>query len=408
MSRDVPVPTPARRRFLAALGTTAAATVAGCTGGDSPTDATTSTGTQTTRTTTESGATQTTATPDYPATGDRVPELAPVDDAVREFAREHDVPAAALGVAKDGDVVLERGYGYSDPDRSNPTAPDALFRTASLAKSFTAAAARSLLGDDFSPETRVLDALDVEPADGLGDDRLENVTVRHLLDHSAGWDPSAGGDPMFRPFAVAEELDLDEPPTTRDFARYVLGQPLQYEPGERHVYSNFGYALLGLVVEAESGQSLPAYVREQFFGGDPPDPLYEGRALPENRRDREVAYESASNCPNAAELDRSERVPCADGGFLVGALGGAGGLVTSARTLVAFAADHRLDGFATAENPEYATAFGSLPGTFTMLQRRRDGATVAVLFSDRGGSPNALADIRTTVNDAVADVDDWP
>lgn len=405
MPRDVPASTPSRRQFLAALGATGAATVAGCTGGDSPTDATASTGAQTNRPKTGS---ETTATPDYPATGDRVPELAVLDDAVREFARENDVPAAALAAAKDGDVVLERGYGHSDPGRSEQTPPDALFRIGSVTKSFTAAAARSLFGDGFSPETRVLDALDVEPADGLGDDRLRDVTVEHLLDHSAGWDHSAAADPMFQTFDVAEELGLDEPPTTRDFARYVLGQPLQYEPGERHVYSNFGYALLGLVVEAESGQSLPAYVREQFFGGDPPDPFYEGRALPENRRDREVAYESASNCPNAAELDRSEQVPCADGGFLVGALGGAGGLVTSARTLVAFAADNRLDGFATAENPEYAYAFGSLPGGFTMLQRRRDGATVAVLFSDRGGSPNALADIRTTVNDAVADVDAWP
>ncbi|SEV87139.1 serine hydrolase domain-containing protein [Halobacterium jilantaiense] len=396
MPRDTPALTPSRRQFLAALGATATATVAGCT--DAQTD----------RPTTESGTTETTATPDYPATGDRVPELAPLDDAVREFAFEHDVPAATLAVAKDDDVVLERGYGYSDPGRSEQTPPDALFRIASLSKSFTSAATRSLFGDGLSPETRVLDVLDVEPADGLGDDRLQSVTVQHLLDHSAGWDHSAAADPMFHPFDVAEKLGLDEPPTTRDFARYVLGQPLQYEPGERHAYSNFGYALLGLVVEAESGQSLPAYVREQFFGGDPPDPLYEGRALPENRRDREVAYESAANCPNAAELDRNEAVPCSDGGFLVSAFGGAGGLVTSARTLVAFAADHRLDGFATAENFEYATAYGSLPGSYGMLQRRRDGVTVAVLFSDRGGSSNALADIQTTVNDAVADVDAWP
>jgi N-acyl-D-amino-acid deacylase len=406
MSDDTPHRS--RRRVLAALAAGASA-LAGCSASDGDTTTTTRSPTTTTRTktTTETTAETTTASESLPTTGERVDALAPLDDAIREFVADTDVTAASLAVGTSDGVALERGYGWRDAAQTEPTPPDGLFRIASVTKSLTAAAVRSLFGDDFDRDTRVLSVLDVSPASGsLGDDRLRDVTVGHLLDHAGGWNASESFDPLFRPFRIARALDLDGPPTTRDVAAYMLGQPLQFAPGDNHVYSNFGYALLGLLVEAKSGQPFPAYVRKTLFDADPPDPLVEGRTAPSDRHPREVHYVSDRECPDALSLDPSARVPCADGGTALSAAGGAGELVTSARTLVSFAADHRLDGFPTPENPEYATAYGSIFGAFSMLQRRPSGANVAVLLNHRDGA-SGYTRLQAVVKDAM-DETDWP
>jgi CubicO group peptidase (beta-lactamase class C family) len=402
-------PLTSRRRVLAAL-TAGASALAGCAGtdtGDETTTDDTTTLTTTTSTTTEATTEPTTTARELPVTGERFDPLTPLDDAVREFVADHDVTAASLAVATNDGVALERGYGWADEDETTATPPDALFRTASLTKSLTSAAVRLLFDDDFDRETRVLSVLDLDPAgDGLGDERLREVTVGHLLDHAGGWDDRITFDPMFRPFRIADALGLDGPPTTRDIARYMLAQPLQFAPGEKHVYSNFGYALLGLVVKAQSGTPFPAFVRQALFDGDPPDPVVEGRTAPAERHEREVHYVSDRECPNVLELDESERVPCADGGAVLAAAGGAGELVTSARTLATFAVDHRLDGFPSPKNPEHATAFGSIFGAFSMLQRRPSGARVAVLLNHRDG-PSGYTGLQNVVNEAMAEVD-WP
>ncbi len=404
---------PTRRRLLRALAAAGTAAVAGCSGGDgTTTDASaTTTGTTASRSATDATteSPDTTTDPDdsaLPTTGDVPPELDGVDEAVRSFVADRGITAAALGVSKDGEPVLERGYGWAGDAQSTPLSPDAPFRIASLTKSLTAAAVRSLFGDGLSRDTTVLSVLDLEPPSGeLGDERLRDVTVEHLLTHAGGWNAQATFDPVFHDFAIADALDLSGPPDTRDIARYMLGQPLQFDPGSRHVYSNFGYALLGLVVEAESGTPFPEYVRETLFDGSPPGPLYEGRTRPDERRDAEPHYESANRCPNAMALESAERVPCADGGFHLSALGGAGELVTDTRTLLTFLRDHPVDGFATAEDYPHEPAFGSLPGTFTMLHEREDGVAVAVLLNRRGRGYGSIAEV---VGSALDDVDAWP
>jgi len=405
--------TRSRRSLLAALAAAGTVGVAGCSGDGTTADPTATEPTTDTPAPTTAEPTATESTTEagadgdgLPATGDLPEELAGVDEAVRTFAADRGVTAAALGVSKDGEVVLERGYGWADAEQSDPLPPAAPFRIASLTKSLTAAAVRSLFGDGLSRDTTVLSVLDLNPPSGeLGDDRLRDVTVGHLLDHAGGWNASATFDPVFHHFAIADALGLSAPPDTRDIARYMLGQPLQFDPGTRHVYSNFGYALLGLVVEAVSGTPFPEYVRATLFDGSPPGPLYEGRTRPDERRDAEPHYESVQECPNAMALESAERVPCADGGFSLQALGGAGELVTNTRTLLTFLRDYPVDGFATAEDYPHEPAFGSLPGTFTMLHERADGVGVAVLLNRRGRGYGSVAEV---VTQAVDDVDAWP
>ncbi|NHN48243.1 beta-lactamase family protein [Halostella sp. JP-L12] len=368
----------------------------------------------TTGTTTETGTTTGTAASndgqDRPVTGEAVPELAPVDDAVLGFASENGVPAAAAAVARDGEVVHERGYGWRDADRTDPVPPDTPFRLASVTKALTNAAVHGLFDDGaLSPDTRVFPMLDLDPLPGdEPDDRLDEITVQHLLNHAGGWDQRATFDPVFHDFAIADRMDLSEPPGPRETARFMLGRPLQFDPGKRQVYSNFGYLLLGLLVERVAGASFPEHVRESVLGGVDADRLYRGASLPENRPDREVHYRSNGRCSNVMALDRDDMVPCADGGFHLQGTGAAGSLVSSTRTLLGFAGDYWITGEPRAGDGGPYVYFGSIYGTFTMLKQRSDGVDVAVLLNRRGAMPTSFASLEEDVDAAIDAVDEWP
>ncbi len=399
-----------RRRFLRSAAVAVGLGLAGCS--ESATDGTDTTTdpSETSTPTSTTGETTTDDRNDRPVTGDAVPELEPLDEAVLGFMSDRDVPAAAMAVARNGTVVHERGYGWRDADRTEATRPDTRFRFASVTKAMTNAAVRTLFDDGtLDPDTRVFRTLDLDPLPGDDpDERLDEITVQHLLDHAGGWDPRRTFDPVFHDFAIASRMDLSNPPTTRQTARFMLGQPLQFSPGESEAYSNFGYALLGLLVETVTGDEYPEYVRDSVLDGASPDRLYEGASLPEDRPDDEVDYHSPNECPNVMALDRTDRVPCPDGGYHLEGIGAAGELVGTTRTLLSFADDYRVTGEPRVEGDGPYVYFGSLPGTFTMLEQRRDGVDVAVLFNRRGTTPTSFADIRGTLGTAIDAVDEWP
>ena len=79
--------------------------------------------------------------------------------------------------------------------------------------------------------------------------RLENITIRHLLEHTAGgWTNQGGEAPMF----ARDALGLSHP----DLIRWTIkNMPLRTEPGEKYAYSNFGYCLLGRIIESITRKS---------------------------------------------------------------------------------------------------------------------------------------------------------
>jgi N-acyl-D-amino-acid deacylase len=449
--RDVPRPDdppasaddrPSRRRLLRVGAAAASLAVAGCVGSgsdpestegptdadDRPTETRPPTATRTATTAGTATGTATDADPttdpgtatdgggqpavsDPPATGEAVPELDPVEAAVRSYATDRDVPAAALGVARDGEVLLERGYGYRDAALTEPVRPDARFRIASVTKSLTKAAVESLVAaGDLSRDASAFETLGIEPLPGDDpDERVYDVTVEHLLNHRGGLGPLRPVNPMFDvdlTFEMAERMDLSGPPTTRQRARFMLGRPLQFEPGSRESYSNFGYAVLGLLVAELSGRPFPEFVRTEALGGVPAGRLYRGRTLPAQRRSTEVDYYSARRGPNVMALDRDDRVPLPDGGIHLEALGAAGGLVTTTRTLLGYLADRQLFGLPRSEGPVVA---GSLPGTLAMGYQHPEGADVVVLTNRRRrGWRTDLGELKGAIDEGIAAVDRWP
>src|ERR1700730_7178564 len=83
------------------------------------------------------------------------------------------------------------------------------------------------------------------------DQRIYGITVRQCLQHTAGWDRDKGFDPMGADAAeeIARSLDVTLPINPEQIIRYTMGTPLQTDPGTTYAYSNFGYCVLGRVIE---------------------------------------------------------------------------------------------------------------------------------------------------------------
>jgi CubicO group peptidase (beta-lactamase class C family) len=202
-----------------------------------------------------------------PFTGEPVPELAPFDDLMRSFLAEHEVPGAALAISKDGKLIYARGFGYADPENNEKTLPTSLFRIASISKPITAAAILMLIEQGkLRLDDRAFELLALPTPPGRKrDPRLADITVRHLLQHTGGWDRAKSFDAMFRPILIAKDLGVEPPAGPNEVIRYMLGQPLDSDPGSRYAYSNFGYCVLGRIIEKVSGQPYETFVQENVL-----------------------------------------------------------------------------------------------------------------------------------------------
>jgi CubicO group peptidase (beta-lactamase class C family) len=176
------------------------------------------------------------------------------DDVRAELDRRvsADVFSGVVLVARQDEVLYERAHGEADRDRHVPNTPATRFRFGSLGKMFTAVAILQLAQSG---------KLDVD--DPLGkylpnypNAAMAKVTLHQLLTHTAGT-----GD-IFGPEFLAHRADLR---SLEDYLRLFGADAPRFAPGERHEYSNFGYILLGRVVEVVSGQKYDAYVREHVF-----------------------------------------------------------------------------------------------------------------------------------------------
>jgi D-alanyl-D-alanine carboxypeptidase len=161
--------------------------------------------------------------------------------------------AGAVLVARHGKVLLEQAWGLADRDAGTPNTPDTKFRLGSMNKLFTAVATLQLV------ESGML-ALDDTIGEHLPDypnkEVAAKVTVRHLLTHTGGT-----GD-IFGPEFERHRLKLRE---HDDYVRLYGLRGLLHEPGERFEYSNYGFILLGALIEAVSGESYYDYVHEHVF-----------------------------------------------------------------------------------------------------------------------------------------------
>jgi CubicO group peptidase (beta-lactamase class C family) len=213
---------------------------------------------------------------------------------------------------------------------------------------------------------------------------------------------------MFRPLEIAAALGKAGPASADDVVRYMAGQPLQFAPGSKHAYSNFGYCLLGRVIEKVTGRSYLDYVREQVLAPAGATGMRLGRTLPADRAPGEPFYSDPGRGRNVLRPGAVETVPAPDGTFYLEATDAHGGLIGSAVDVVRFLQAYSLDGRPRGAEPEAGCYFGQLPGTFTMALQRADGVQIAALFNQSRGPGGDHSKVRELLDKTADGVRTWP
>jgi N-acyl-D-amino-acid deacylase len=148
--------------------------------------------------------------------------------------------------------------------------PDNLFRLASVTKMLTASSIYKLIAaGKITTSTKIYDYIGIAPWNGvLGDNRITNITVQSLLDHSGGWNQYASpvGDPVFRTIQASTNLGLSYPAAPTNVISWMFSKPLDFAPGTTNVYCNLGYSILGRVIEKASGKSYMDYIQQDLLG----------------------------------------------------------------------------------------------------------------------------------------------
>ncbi len=355
-----------------------------------------------------------------PATGAAVPSLQAVDDFMLGFLREHKAPGAAVAIAHKGRLVYARGFGLADRDKKEPVQPDSLFRIGSISKLFTSAAVCRLVSDGKLGFTdKVFDLLKLKPpANSEFDARWKDVTVQYLLDHKGGWDREKSEDPMMRPIQVARALGVPSPPKPEQIIQHMLRRPLDFEPGSKMVYSNFGYCLLGRVIEKASGQRYDKYAIDTLLKPLRIRDTRLGRTLIAARGEVHYYDSQRTTATGAFRAQRLELVPAPYGPFSLESMDSDAGWISTAADLVRFGtAFDQLERFPAFQGPAFKGRFdpdsfhiGHLPGSSTIWRRARLSLTWAVLFnSDKSPDGKELALELNHQFQAVLDqVSEWP
>jgi N-acyl-D-amino-acid deacylase len=374
-----------------------------------------------------------------------------------DFLREHELPGAALAVARNGRLVYARGFGYADRSAKEVVRPEALFRIASISKPITAVAILQLVERGrLKLNDPVFNVLGLQEPNEKGvafDPRWKKVTVLHLLQHRGGWDRDRAFDPMFRSPAIVKELKARPPAAPSAIVRYMLRRPLEFDPGAKDVYSNFGYCLLGRVIEKVTGQSYEEYVRKEVLAPLGIRTMRLGATLLEKRAKDEVKYHVANDVTGSAVMGPhlGEAVLLPYGAWCLESMDAHGGWLASAPDLVRFASafnDPRRckvlkpksieimfarppgaagqDADGKPRDAYYACGWmvrpigntgraniwhgGSLDGTSTLLVRRHDDLAWAVLFNSRDSSKKKepAGAIDSLVHQAADAVQIWP
>ena len=167
---------------------------------------------------------------------------------MRETLKKFGVPGGALAVAKDGKLVVAKGYGWANVAAHQPVTMESLFCLASVSKAMTSVAVLCLVQEGkLSLDDRVYPLLgQPQPLDGFQlDPRVKDITVRQLLLHAAGFDPRKGGEYVRMAKKIAKQTGHKLPVSDDLVIRYALSRPLAYQPGTEEHYSNFGFFLRG-------------------------------------------------------------------------------------------------------------------------------------------------------------------
>ncbi|GAA5201263.1 hypothetical protein GCM10023322_80890 [Rugosimonospora acidiphila] len=387
--------------------------------------------------------------------GPASPGMDSFDDTMVSFMEDRRITSGSLAVTTGGRLVKATGYsvnyGLQEPEPWQLIQPSTLFRVASISKPITATAISRLAQDGRLDLNQPIGQLvDLTPPPGqTADSRLAQTTIRRVLQHLGGFgDPTVTGfDPMLADRTISQFFGTPLPVSQQQIIEYNSGRPLTHAPGTAYGYSNYGYMLLGRVIEAITGQSYGDYVQQAVLGPLGITDMRLGRTAADLALPTESPYYDPKTAVTV--LDPSGTiVPTPYGGeFNLENHNANGGWLATAVDLVRFATIFDLPAGTNVLNQASVTATfakpetgvnadgwyygygwdvrptaggvgynswhnGALDGTWTWLVRTYNGWSWAALFNQRddpsdptGSTYSAIDSALWTAADAVTS---WP
>ncbi|MEO7766316.1 MAG: serine hydrolase [Ferruginibacter sp.] len=299
-------------------------------------------------------------------TGIAVPQMAASDNIIKNFLSTYGIPGATVAIAKDGKIVYLRAFGYSNINQTIPTQPYNLFRIASLSKQITSIAIMKMMqngqlsmGSKVFGPGGLLQNHPVFSAANITDNRIYNITVQNLLEHSGGWNRDldcnpkpalpypynfSGCDPISFPLRVTMLTGTPNPVTESALIKFLLEKGLDFAPGTSYNYSNIGYLILGSIIEQISGLPYETWVQNNILAPLGIFDMHIGNNLLSEKQEREGEY-VGNNYTNLSIYGTGQSVPLEYGGFNVNAMDAHGGWIASSRDMLKLLA--AADGFTT-------------------------------------------------------------
>ncbi|MBN2480202.1 MAG: beta-lactamase family protein [Bacteroidales bacterium] len=368
------------------------------------------------------------------------PSTAVIDSVFTDFMRKRDIKGASVSITRNGHLLYSKGFGYADEELGIQTEPYHLFRIASVSKLITAVAIMKMkesgildLNDKvFGPDGILNDSIYLD----YQDKRFENITVQQLLNHTAGW-RHKGRDPVFRALEIKMKGKImDRNINMDDIILFVLKQKLDYVPGTIYSYSNFGYALLGKIIEIKSGMRYEEYLNYEIFQPLGIYDMHLGKSFMEEQLLNEVRYYDMENTGSFPAYNATgTMVPLTYGANSLELLGSAGGWLASSPELIRLVC--AIDGFsgfpdilASSSITEMTTPIkrsthlygwrgsdgygtwwrtGTLSGSIALVMRYNNEFNWVVLLNTSPVKRKKIhSEISQIIYKAMLGVDDWP
>lgn len=357
---------------------------------------------------------------------------------IANWMARYNIRGASLAIMKDEHLIYCKGFGWADEERNQPAEVGHIYRVASASKLITAVGIMKLCDEGLLRlDDKVFGAEGVlKHFTEIKDKRAENITVRHLLNHTAGFSRRMG-DPMFRIADIIKWEHFDTTPTADQLIAYQLRQRLRDRPGGSAQYSNMGYLVLSRVIEVASGKSYEQYLQEHVLWPAGCYDMHIARNYYEERYPMEVKYYGNDPNDRIESFDGSgEMRPRQYGGHNIRGLQGAGAWVSSAVEMLRLVAsidgkpevpdilspesvaemrnitrkgDYALGWARYHESTQTLVRTGTMSGTCAYIEYKTSGISYAFLTNTsnyRGASfTNSLGRM---IHTAMSRVQEWP
>lgn len=171
-----------------------------------------------------------------------------IDDYLSKLSNEKNFSGSLL-IVKDGKKIFTKGYGWANKDKNIPFTTGTLASIGSITKAFTATAIMKLAElNKLSLDDQLKKYFPAIPADKA------TITIHQLLTHSSG----------FQEFLKQDAGDYEKI-TAKDFLKRAFEEPLAFKPGEKAVYTNVGFSILGIIIEQVSGLDYEQFLKTNLF-----------------------------------------------------------------------------------------------------------------------------------------------